>query len=330
MVPDVRYAESTVPMDVPVTVRGGGFGSEADARDFAILVATHVQAIGRSLDLSTLDSVTIATEAAYKNSLLELDRGVATRSILSPTNADYGQGVAMTPAVLRNGVAKSAMFLRTECVLPLRDSKDASYSLAFHLLYHECAHVDVSMALNHAFPSVRLTPMNDLIRSQKWAQLLPCWDEFAACYLSANVGDKAGVLRGYTDIFLEVLNSTQGEIEDHIRAYRHHGRHTAIMRDVFGLCGNLMKFGSYLLGTLSGQGRSWIDLEEIEAAVSGSWFGPYLGRLDRLLNEIMASYGKWESLDEFEALGDLVADVVAENGLFLRNTKDGVHVHVPF
>ena len=223
------------------------------------------------------------------------------------------------------------MFLRTEYILPLSNSTHASHDHALHLLYHECAHVEVSMTLNHAFQEFLLTPTNDVVRLQKWAQLLPCWDEFAVCYLSSSVGDKEVVLADYTDTFCKVLHSTRGEIEDRIRAYRIHGRHDAIMRDVFTLCGNLVKFASYVLGTLSGQERLWTDFEEIEKAVSHSWFKPYLIRLDRLLNEIMGSYGRWESLDKFEALGDLIADVVAENGLFLTNIDDGgAHVHVPF
>ena len=48
----------------------------------------------------------------------------------------------MTPSVVRNGQIKSAMFLRTECLLPLTDPENKCFAQAFHLLYHECAHMD--------------------------------------------------------------------------------------------------------------------------------------------------------------------------------------------
>lgn len=195
MAADDWRTKSTAPMSFPVTVRGGGFHSEADAKGFATIVATCIRVFGCSLNLTSLDSVTIATEDDYTQSLLELDRGVETRSMLSPTKEDHAYGVAMTPTFLRNGTVKSAMFLRTEFILPLNDSDPASYARALHLLYHECAHVEVSMTLDRAFPNFVLRPIGDFVRSLKWFHLLPCWDEFAACYLSASRTPSKGATR---------------------------------------------------------------------------------------------------------------------------------------
>ena len=310
---------------------GHGFDSETSARDFATLVSTYIQVLGCTLNLTDLESVTIATEEHYTRALLELDRGFDTRSTLTPTKENYAVGVAMTPTVLRHGAAKSVMFFRTEALLPLSDSKHASYNQAFHLLYHECAHVEVTTMLNRAFPRFMLTPTDDFIRSQRWAQVLTCWDEFAVCDLSANVGDKECVLSGYADTFCKALQSTRETIEDRIKSYRLHGDHERVARDVFALCGSLAKFSAYMLGTLRGQGRSWTDLADVQRVVSGSWFKPYLIRLDSSLNKLMDSYGKWASLNEFEALGDLIEEIVGENGLFLTNIADGgAYVRVPF
>ena len=99
MATDDRGAESTAPKSLTVTVRGGGFDSETEVKDFANLVATYIHVFGRSLNLTSLESVTIAHQDDYTQSLLELDRGVETRTTLSPTNDNYALGVAMTPTV---------------------------------------------------------------------------------------------------------------------------------------------------------------------------------------------------------------------------------------
>lgn len=316
---------------VPISIRGSGFSSSDEAEDFARAVGSYIATIGREIRLDDLESITIATETEYREALLELDRGVKTESSLCPTTEEYATGVAMTPSVIRNGKVKSAMFLRTECVLPLADPENKCFAQALHLLCHECAHVEVTTVFRESFPDFILSPTKNMIEGLKWRVILPCWDEFAVCCICANVGSKAQVLKGYDDTFRHLLQTTRPNMEKMIRAYRWHGDHGQILSQAYDVCGNLMKFGSYLLGTIRGQGLDLDHLQETSRIVNRNWFKDHFMELQEILNEIMDSYGSWSSLVLFERIGMLAEKVVEKNGVFAQGREDGgAEIKVPF
>ena len=61
-----------------------------------------------------------------------------------------GLGVAMTPAVIRDGKIKSHMLFNAGILLPLEDEKNEFYEQALHTLAHECAHVEVTARFDTA------------------------------------------------------------------------------------------------------------------------------------------------------------------------------------
>lgn len=317
--------------EIPIEIRGDGFSSNRQAEDFARTVGSYIATIGREINLVDLESITIATETEYPKALLELDRGVKTKTSLCPTEEKYAIGVAMTPSVVRIGQIKSAMFLRTECLLPLTDPENKCFAQAFHLLYHECAHVEVTSVFSKSFPDFVLSPTSNIIEGLKWRTILPCWDEFAVCCISANVEPKAQILKGYDETFRHVLQTARPNVKKMIKAYRWHGNHGQILDQTYDMCGNLMKFSSYLLGTIRGQGLSLDHLPETEEIINRSWFKQYFMELQEILNEIMDSYGSWPSLVLFERIGTLAEKVVEANGVSAKVMEDvGVVVKVPF
>jgi hypothetical protein len=94
----------TAPENISISLRG--FDTEEHARAFGDLVATYVRSLSRYIDLTALDGITIAFD--YAQALLELDRGYDTKHKLTPSEGIV-LGVAMTPAVIRDGKIKSHM-----------------------------------------------------------------------------------------------------------------------------------------------------------------------------------------------------------------------------
>jgi hypothetical protein len=139
----------TAPENMSISLRC--FDMEEHARAFGDLVATYVRSLSRYIDLTTLDGITIALD--YAQALLDLDRGYATSFKLTPSEG-IALGVAMTPAVIRDGKIKSHMLFNAGVLLPLEDEKNEFYEQALHTLAHECAHVEVTERFNAAFPGV--------------------------------------------------------------------------------------------------------------------------------------------------------------------------------
>ncbi|MGH6754239.1 MAG: hypothetical protein ACREDP_18950 [Bradyrhizobium sp.] len=100
-----------------------GFDTEEHARAFGNLVATYVRSLSRDIDMSALDGITVAAD--YAQALLELDRGYETRHKLTPSEG-IALGVAMTPAVIRDGKVKSHILFNAGVLLPLEDEKNDS------------------------------------------------------------------------------------------------------------------------------------------------------------------------------------------------------------
>lgn len=57
--------------------------------------------------------------------------------------------------------------------------------------------------------------------------------------------------------------------------------------------------------------------------MDGSWFAPYYERLGGLCQALMNDYGRWESREPFEAVGDLLEEVVKRQGVAIRRLDGG-------
>lgn len=305
------------------------FDTEERAQEFGNLVALYVRELSRHIDLSNLDGITIAGD--YSQALLNLDRGYITTRKLTPSEG-FAFGVAMTPAVLRNGGLKSHMVFNAGILLPLEDTNHEAFGLALHTLAHECAHVEVTQRFDTAFPNVLLrSKARDFHDHARWEIIKACWDEYAVTWICAPFGEDPTV--GYEETFIHVLNETRPKARNLIRAYGVHGNVEQITAEIYGTYGDLMKFAAYHLGNMAGHDLSLDDLPITKAALEGHWFKPYFERLGVLCKSVADDYGKWTDRSKFELLGDLADEIVEEGGLTLSGfTADGgfyVQVHEP-
>jgi hypothetical protein len=300
---------------------------EEVAQRFLPIIGQYIIEISRYIDLERLDGVTVAAD--YPAALAELDRGYETRHVLTPTS-EFGIGVAMTPAVIRDGAIKSHIVLNATFILPLEDDHHEYWSEALHILAHECAHVAVTKGIDTAFPGMLLRHRYDDVGDTfRWQIIDACFDEYGASRLSAVMGSDRTL--AYEETFVLALRETRDRADSHIRDYRLHGDVDRVLAEVSGQYGTLMKFASYLIGHLHGAQLPRNGATAALAALRGHWFAPYFDRLEAALENIWSRFCIWESRDEFLPIGEIAHDVIADGGVQLIRQPDGrIYVNVPY
>ncbi|MDF0522197.1 hypothetical protein P0R31_33690 [Bradyrhizobium yuanmingense] len=317
--------QATAPECIPVSLKG--FDTEEHARAFGNLVADYTRALSRYIDLAALDGITIAFD--YNQALLDIDHGYETSRKLTPSEG-IALGVAMTPAVMRAGVVKSHMLFHAGVLLPLEDENSEDYQQAIHTLAHECAHVEVTERIDRAFPGTILQKKySDHRTALRWDVIRACWDEYAVTRICAQFGKQA--TEGYEETFIASLQQTRDRANELIKAFRLHGNVGQIAAEVYGTYGELMKFASCHLGNMAGLGLTLDDLPRTKEAIAGHWFEPHFERLNEACQALFEKYGKWNDATLFEAIGDLVEDVLADGGVFVSPMEDGqFYMNIPY
>jgi hypothetical protein len=281
------------------------------------------------MDLERLDGVTLAYD--YAQALEELDRGVQTSSVLTASK-DWGVGVAMTPAVLRDGVLKSHILFNAAFLEGLLDEPQSkACQEAVHIIAHECAHVEINTVKDRQFPNKILR-----YRPKTWFEGLrlevieASWDEYAACRISAGFG--AAPSENYQGVFLNILAEAGRNVREAILKCRHDADYDALLIEAQRNIGSLIKYASYVLGTVDGLEQDVeTDLPQVSASLDGHWFAPFFVGLRDAHRALWERYSQWESLQEFETIADIWLDMLADRGVEVTPQEDGkIYVNIPF
>jgi hypothetical protein len=323
--PDAPPPDPTAPESFNVCVRD--WGDETAAHAVGACVWGFTRELSRYIDLSNLDGLTLGGD--YPRALAELDRGYESTIVLTPSN-DVAIGIAMTPSVIRDGQLKSHIVLNAGLADRLRDGDDELFPLALHTLAHECAHVEVTAAFDRCFPQVLLKSRRvDLQDQCRWDVILACWDEYAACRISAGFGEDP--TEGYEQTLVQALAVARPNANKAIRAYRTHGDHSRIVREVYADYGRVMKYAAYLLGDLDARGLSLDDRPLVVAALEAHGFELEISHLAAALREVFAIFGAWTDEALFHVIGDIVDGLAAKGGVVVTKAAPGfVHIKVPF
>jgi hypothetical protein len=142
---------ATAPAEYSICLRG--FESEEAAISFGNALRATVQVLSSYIDLERLDGITVAYD--YPVALAELDRGIKTTGTLKATDEVFATGVAMTPAVIREGHLKAHIVLNADVVRALESTEDIDFNILY-ILAHECGHVQDLKTRDNAFPDTLL------------------------------------------------------------------------------------------------------------------------------------------------------------------------------
>ena len=296
-----------------------GFNSTKDAEAVGEIIGCCTRELSRLFDLSSLDGVTVASN--YTKALQDLDRGYESNYQLVPSEGNV-VGVAMTPSVVRDGRLKSHIVLSAGIAEGINDINGEKFQFFLQTLAHECAHVEINNKFDTVFPNILLRQQYDDERLRIREDLsLACWNEFAATYLSAKIGQDFSPY--YEESFLRHLNEAKLLASRSIGDYLDHNNHLRVLSEVAGQYGRLLTLSAYYLGNLSGHGVDPFSEEELSKRISGQWFEPFLKKLHNLLQAIYLEYGAWKDLSPFERIGDLAEELLANGDITFHYTSEG-------
>lgn len=322
---------STLP---PVGVDLRCFPTEELAKSVGTEVQGCLYHFGKVLNLKRLMRVVVAYD--YEETLASIDRGAAVSRPLAATNNGIAVGIAMTPAVLHEGEARSVMVLNAAYMSVLSQPKcpenAEAHDAVLYTLAHESAHVhDLEMQASCFLGAMfreRLTFRDGVL----YEIASGCWEEYIACRLSAFMG-KEVTLRGFEDTFCSAVERAKGCGHAAIRRYRMHSDVERVTREVAEEYKSVMVYASYLLGHVDGSGQIVEEVapKAISAMVHHVYFKPFFTKLHSELLRLYESYGHWPGLEVFEPLKQLAYDLLKIGGIDIQPRPDGTaYVAIPF
>jgi len=315
--------ESTAPETIRTSLRG--FDSKERANDVANAVATAIRRIGRAIDVSDLDGVTIAYD--YDTALAELDRGVNAPSTLTRSSNDQILGVAMAPAVLRDDKLKSHLVISGDYASKILSDNPDEFRMALYLIAHECGHVEDRMLFERRFPGVLLRAR---IPAGLDGFLFPTaeslWSEYAACISSAQFSRRHIEL--YIDGVLRSAETVRDDVAKMVARYRIHADLNQLLDEAGPRICEPLCLSAYLLGHLDGLDEGWDQAATAKDALERAGYWPIVERTGEDLRSILQAYETWESLTIFDPLKARVLEAFALNGLHLSALPEGFYVDV--
>jgi hypothetical protein len=317
-------AGSTAPERLNFSLKG--FASEDKAKELANWMFNFVKVIGTKFNLEGLDGITIAFD--YPKALAELDRGYETTFVLKPSG-EFAQGVAMAPAVRRDGVIKTHIVFDANVFTRFLDTEDEYWNWLYYQLAHECGHVHDRRAFDLAIPNMILTKhdFGNELNKIHWELGEGCWSEYAASRLSADY--YPGQVAHYEETFMATLEGLDDRADAIMDKFADDQQGIECF---WALCKEfelILKFASYLLGHLNGIGG---DIETApkfkEFLQSDHWLSYRIIELDKSFDALWENYGKWKDIQEFNVLGLQVLDAVAKHKVYATMLDDQMFVTI--
>jgi hypothetical protein len=295
-----------------------------NALQIGLAVESLIHQFGKTIDLSTLDGVTIGLD--YRAALSRIDRGLPDLPSPEPTDTEELRGVAMAVDVYRDGEYRTHLVFDAEAVKALIYEENGvtidDWLCAIGTVAHECAHVQIAAEKRRAIPGGVERQVSGYEQETMLAIAEHWWDEYAVCRLSAplacaqaqrfatSVVASAAVARRNADAAIEEYS-----IDDDLDKF---------IANAGGALSSPLTAAAYLTGALDGIGSSWDCHREASQALAAAELTELVGRLHTELRRLWDSYDSWPpSLDTFSGLEQIAKQVFASHGILFDTAHDG-------
>jgi len=297
------------------------------AQQIAAAVNVVVSEMSHSMTLGRLDRITFAGD--YAEALRNIERGFPASMPLVPTETDFGTGIAMTPLILRDGVAKACIVMQAWLGNALIGEDRDSQTIAIHTLVNQLAHVACIDLIDNALPEILMSRVEDNWEAWLYAHMHEAWTAYFAARISAPFNPACD--SGYRDILLAVLDRIQESIPRERLDYRFHGNFDRFLQSTISAIGPVLIYMGTLLGHCDGLCQSAYDDEgSLTQALEKIGLHNWVDTFRRDLLRLFERQGKWESGQEFLALNRHMERVLWQFGLFpWRNDQGQVRVEIP-
>lgn len=286
--------------------------------------------IGRYIDVSTLDGITVATD--YDRALRELDRGVEGLRLEERTNDQELVGVAKSIVVKRDEALKTHIVFAAGpvCCLAIEERDPEDFRIALAIVAHECAHVEEHAQRERQFPGILLdqTPAS-YIRHYEQEFSEAFWCEYAVCRASARFArSEEQRFRGNLGIRLK---DVRVKVRDAIRSYRIHGDVERVFQEVGSVVVEPLRMAAYLFGHLDGKTRQELVEVPLELTNDDPAFVSAITTLVSRLRSLWTTRGSWAGHDDMLVLGQVAFELLRECGVHARPEPDGrAYINVPY
>jgi hypothetical protein len=307
--------------DYPVTFHG--IADRATAERIAGLLNHLVYELRSYMALDRLDGFTFAED--YEGALEKFDRGFTSATPLKPSKPEYGESVARTPTVMRDGVMNSHVVARLWIALAFISEDEKQQRLALHLIVQQLAHVACMQLFNEALPGARLSDPYDAFL---YPYIAEAWTGYIGARCSAVFDPSFGA--SYRELAMSALSAARLDIPQARLEYRYHGDMDRFLGAILPLIEAVLQTTAQVLGHCDGLSEApYFDealAKNFEEAGLGLWIELFQSDLELVWNR----RGHWTSLDEFLSLNQHVERLLWQFGIFPGKTDNGrIHVDVP-
>ena len=316
---DREFAEllekSTLPSDVGIHV-DGRYQSEEEGRRVLQTTLGFLRYFGAFLNLEGLEAITIADD--YAGAAANVERGFETFQALTPTNDEFGTGLAMAVPVIRAGCLKTHIVLDSRIPRALLNPDCGIYQEAIYTLAHEAAHAHDHQIESRAFPGLYGTRIPDYRDGRLFTLAHICWNEYIACRLSAAWGTET-YCNDNSDTLCEMLSSARRRGDACFDRYAGPTEIQKTENELIEVYGTLLVRTSYLVGHVHG-----LDATVAEKAPAfhslvnkTPWFKVVFERYEESVRGLYQGYAdSWHDIQVFEPLKQTFEALLNAGGMF--------------
>jgi hypothetical protein len=318
---------STMNSEPPWMIHFLGCADEPTAKKIGETVSGVVAELAQVIPLNRIDGITFAQD--YPAALRDLDRGFGNVRPLTTTDEEGVVGIAMSPLVLRNGVVKAHIVMRGDLGLAMIGEDEYWRSISYQMLVHELAEVSCTEIFDTALPGILLKPLTNYFDAYRFECLNFAWSSYFSARMSASLARDSGKI--LSDVTIAALDRAGRDIPDLRYAYRFDGDVPKLLNGTLKHIKVILSHAARLIGHFDSLSTSPFDEEgALKAALERrglrQWFDTYQADLRKLWDRL----GRWESFDEFLALGGHAERILWQFGMVLWQSEDGVcHLEVP-
>ena len=311
-------AKSTFPVRVGVTI-DGCFQSQEQVDEIMGSANFFFRAFGVFLNLEGPEAVTIADD--YAGAISKVERGMENAPAISATEDGFGNGLAMSIPVLRNGGLKTHIVFHSNLARALVCSDNDARGIAIHTLAREARHTHEHEIESLNLPGVYGSYIPDYKEGRLFLLAHKCWTEYIASHLSSRWGT-GDYCKSYSDMLCTMLSTARERGNAALDRYREHRDILNVEREVIDAYALLLDRGSYLVGHIHGLGKSVLEMapEFFSLVNETAWFKPIFERYEANVRTLHESYGKWSGIQVFEPLKQTFESLLNAGGIFYYRT----------
>lgn len=298
-----------------------GCATQETAEKIAQAIRVVFDSLSREVSLDRVESITYADD--YGKALADLDRGFDTTKTLTPTDSEYGTGVAMAPLVLREGRIRCCIVIRGWLGTSLLASPHEDvFLLSIHILSSMLARAGFVGLVDEAMPGLLLNLPDDHLDRLVLSHVYEACSSYFAARITANIQPESKAR--YCELLRAALHNADEVIVRLRLEYRRGGDLDALLDNVIPVIGDFLHHAATVLGHFDGLSVSMLaEQSETESLLQGRGLLSWLEVFRRDLELIYDRRGQWSSAKEFLNLGIHVERLLWMYSIFAWRLPEG-------